>query len=221
MKKILIIAPHPDDEILGVGGSMAKWIDEGNEVYVAILTRVYAPDLDETISIIGRKEAKKAHKYLGVKKTIFLDFPVLSLSKVGHVQINKQLTEILESIKPNIMLIPFFGDVHQDHKWFSNSSMVAARPFYEFAPKAIFAYETLSETNWDVPGVTTSFTPSIYIDITKYINKKIEAMKIYKSQNKLYPHARSIESIESLAKYRGCTVNLNYAESFISVRQIL
>ena len=221
MRKILVLAPHPDDEVLGVGGTIAKWASEGDEVYVAILTCVKAPDFDEQISVVGRQEAQLAHQFLGVKKTIFLDLPVLALDSVGHVKVNQAITDLMRSVSPDVLFIPFIGDVHQDHKWFANSAMVASRPFYDFAPSTILAYETLSETYWDIPLSTPDFTPSVFVNISDFLDMKIEAMKLYHSQSKQFPHERSIETLKALARVRGSSMHLSAAEAFMNVRNVM
>lgn len=219
--KVLIIAPHPDDEVLGVGGTIAKFVSEGKEIYVVICTKGYPPDFDIELIEIGRKETKEVHKFLGVKETIFLDFPAANLDKVPHKEINNKLTEVLEYIKPNMVFIPFGGDLHIDHQKIFHSSLVALRPINSFKIEKIYAYETLSETNWNAPYLITHFVPNVYIDISKYLDRKEEAMKIYNSQLKEFPHERSIESIRALAMLRGSTVTLKAAEAFILIREVI
>lgn len=221
MRKILVLAPHPDDEVLGVGGTIAKWANQGDEIYVAILTCLKGPDFDEQISTIGRQEAKLVHEYLGVKETFFFDFPVLNLQSLGHVKINRAISDLMHDVNPDILFIPFIGDVHQDHKWLSNSAMVAARPFYDYSPSTILAYETLSETYWDIPGSTPDFVPSVFVNISDFLDNKIESMNLYHSQTKKCPHERSIENIKALAKVRGASMHLEAAEAFMNVRNII
>ena len=220
MSKILVIAPHPDDEILGVGGTIAKFSNSKNQVYVVILTKVYPPDFDPAISIQGQKEALKAHKVLGVTKTFFLDFPVLSLSLISPVKLNNALLKIIKKVKPAKMFVPFPGDIHDDHQKTFFSSLVCARPNIPDPPDEIYAYETLSETNWNAPYLTPSFCPNVFINIERTLAKKIQAMQKYKSQLKRFPHERSIISIKNLARFRGSTVHLHAAESFVLIRKI-
>ncbi len=219
--KILVIAPHPDDEILGVGGTIAKFAFEGKDIYVLICTKGYPPDFDMELVEVGREEAKKAHQFLGVKETIFLDFPAANLDKVSHKEINNKLVEILEYIKPNMVFIPFGGDLHIDHQKIFHSSLVALRPINSFKVEKIYIYETLSETNWNAPYLISNFIPNVYVDISEYLDKKEEAMKIYKSQLKEFPHERSLESIKALAMLRGSTIGVKAAEAFILIREVI
>ena len=220
-KKILVIAPHHDDEVLGVGGTIARFAAEGAEVSVAILTKGCAPEFDEAAYEIDCQEAKAAHKLLGVKQTIFVPFPAARLDTVPHLEVNKKLVEICRQVQPEIMFIPFNGDIHLDHQRVFLSSLVAARPVNVDAPTTIYAYETLSETNWNAPYLTPNFVPNVFIDISPYLETKIQAMQAYVSQIKPFPNERSEESLRALATLRGSTVNFFAAEAFVLVRQII
>jgi LmbE family N-acetylglucosaminyl deacetylase len=219
-KKVIVIAPHPDDEILGVGGTIARFSDEGAEVYIVIITKGYPPLFDEESINIGRKEALEAHKFLNVKETFFLSFPAANLDSIPSREINDKLIDIFKDIKPDIIFIPFNGDIHIDHQRIFLSALVAARPNNSEFPSFIYAYETLSETNWNAPYITPNFVPNVFIDISQYLDKKIEAFKKYKSQIKEFPHERSIESLKMLAMLRGSTVGCYAAEAFVLVRGV-
>lgn len=222
MKKILVIAPHPDDEVLGVGGTIAKLTSMGNEVYVAIITRGFLPLYDDAMVVKGRNEVQEVHKFLGIKETIFVDrFPAAQLDTVPHFEINAELKKIVNAIKPEMFFIPFNGDIHLDHQRVFASSLVAIRPNGSgFLPLATYAYETLSETNWNAPYVTTGFMPNVFIDVSDFFDKKIQAMKLYRSQLKPFPHERSIESLCALATLRGSTIGVKAAEAFVLIREV-
>lgn len=222
-KKILIIAPHADDEIIGCGGLMAKSIAEGNLVYVIIATNAHigAPDLFRKDGIEKvRAEALLAHNYLGVKETFFLDFPAPALNSYPEYKISLALSKIFNDLKPDIIYLPHPGDLHQDHKALYRSSLVAARPQGDYTIKEIYCYETLSETEW-APYQEKPFIPNVFVDISAYFNLKIRAMQFYESQIKNFPHTRSVETFEALAKYRGSTIGVQRAESFILERLII
>lgn len=215
--KILIFAPHNDDEVLGVGGTIAKYTNLGHEVFVCEVTKSVKKEYLKMI----RCEALEAHKILGVKETIFLDFPVVRLKETPLVDVNSEFSRIVKDIKPNIAFIPHKGDMHMDHAIVSHSAMVAMRPIGNRNIEAIYAYETLSETEWNIPSVENAFIPNVWSDISHYMQKKIAAMSCYKSQLNQAPHPRSNEIIESLAKLRGSTVGVSYAESFMLIRNII
>lgn len=219
--RVLIIAPHPDDEVLGVGGTIARFADEGHEVYVVIMTKGYPPDFSEETNQTDRQEALAAHQVLGVKETMFLSLPAARLDTVPHRDVNAQLFELIQKIQPNTLFIPFVGDIHIDHQLVFLSSLVAARPNNPDAPKAIYAYETLSETNWNAPYLTANFVPNVFVDISPYLETKLEAMGMYASQIKPFPNERSEESLRALATLRGSTVGRFAAEAFYLVRQVI
>ena len=217
---VLVIAPHPDDEILGCGGTIANRVATGHNVYVCIVTKGCPPLFDEKFVEQGRSECREADKYLGVKETCFLDFPAAMLEEVPRYRLNDGINAIVQRIKPEEVYIPHRGDMQIDHKMVVDASMVALRPKYEHKVKRIYAYETLSETGWDVPNTVNEFIPTVYEDISDTISKKIEAMSIFKSQLSVFPAARSLGAIEALAKYRGATVNVMAAEAFTLIREI-
>lgn len=217
---VLVIAPHPDDEILGVGGTMAKRVAQGNDVYVCVVTKGCVPLFEEAFVEQGRSEAREAHGYLGIKETFFLDFPAVMLETVPRHELNAKIADVIAKIQPDEVYIPHRGDMQIDHQMVADAAMVGLRPKYAHVVKRIYAYETLSETGWNIPNVQNEFIPTVYEDITDTLDKKIKAMGIYRSQLAEFPNARSIGAIESLAKYRGAMVNVMAAEAFMLVREI-
>lgn len=218
--KVLVIAPHPDDEIIGVGGTIANRTKKGDEVYVCIVTKGITPIFNPEFIEQGRKECREADKKLGVKETIFLDFPAVMLETIPRYKFNAKIAEVVEKINPDEVYIPHRGDMQLDHQMVVDAAMVAVRPRGNNYPKRIYAYETLSETGWNIPNVNNEFIPTVYEDITDTIDLKIEAMKIFESQLALFPAARSIGAIEALAKFRGATVSLKSAEAFSLIREV-
>lgn len=214
--KIIVFAPHNDDEVLGVGGTIAKYTAKGDEVYICEVTVGTNKERAKKI----KEEALNAHKILGVKKTFFLDFPVVNLNQVPTKELNEKIHQIVQKVKPEIAYIPHKGDMHIDHKIVAESTMVALRPVDSPQLKAIYAYETLSETEWNIPSIDNAFNPNVYEDITDTIGIKIEAMKCYQSQLYEFPHPRSLQAIEVLSQLRGSTICVNNAESFMLVREI-
>lgn len=217
---VLVIAPHPDDEILGCGGTIARLNEEAHDVHVAILTRGTPPLFTEDFVLRGREYAKKSHSYLGVKQTIFCDFPAAALNTVPHQEVNKKVDEIVRELKPEILFIPFSSDIHLDHQYTFLSSMVAARPNRNGYPKKIYAYETLSETNWNAPYLTSGFHPNVYFDISEYLDKKLAAFSMHLDQVKEFPHERSLHTLKALATLRGSTIHRHAAEAFVLIREV-
>lgn len=217
---VLVIAPHPDDEILGVGGTIAKKTMNGDAVYVCIVTKAGEPLFKSELVEQGRKECRDADNYLGVKKTFFLDFPAVRLEEVPRYKLNDGLMQIVQKVNPDEVYIPHRGDMQLDHKMVVDAAMVALRPKYKHVVKRIYSYETLSETGWDIPNTVNEFIPTVYEDISDTLDKKLGAMNIFQSQLADFPAARSLGAIEALAKFRGATVNVMAAEAFSLIREI-
>lgn len=223
-KRILVVAPHCDDEVLGCGGTMAKLTNAGHDVTVLMITNgnIGAPELfskEDTEN--NRKEAIKACDRLGVKKVEFLDFPAPRLDTIASYKLSKAIKDIIFKYEIHTMYIPHRGDIHHDHAVTYDCSLVAARPIDGCPIRKILAYETLSETEWAAPLQNNAFIPTIFEDITDFIDLKIDAFQEYRSQVKIFPHSRSIESIRALSMHRGVTVGVKFAESFMLVREIL
>ncbi len=216
--RVLVFAPHNDDEVLGVGGTIAKYAQQGHEVYVCEVTS-WLQNMESTNAL--KEEAFKAHDILGVKDTIFLDLPVVRLKETPTVTKNRKFVEVVREIKPDIAFIPHTGDMHVDHGETALAAMVALRPLENPQLKGLYIYETLSETEWNIPNTANSFIPNVWSDISESFALKLEAMKCYKSQLHDFPHPRSLEAIEALARLRGSTIGVNYAESFACVRERL
>lgn len=219
--KVLVVAPHADDEVLGVGGTIAKYINEGNEVYVCVMTTGHFSMFPQDVLDELRNEAIEAHNFLGVKETYFLELPAVMLSEVPKYEVNKKISEIIDKVQPDIVFIPHFGDMHLDHYIVSQAVMVGVRPIREHKILEVYSYETLSETEWNIPHVTNAFIPNTYVDITEYLDKKKTSMEYFSTQLTEFPHPRSIEAIESLAKLRGSTIGRRAAEAFCLVRRII
>lgn len=219
--RVLVVAPHPDDEVLGCGGTMARLTAIGNEVHVLVATTGKAPQFPAEGVEQVREEMRRAHKTLGITRTYQLDLPAAALDTVPASQVNRAIGEIIDSVRPDTLLLPFFGDIHTDHQIVFTAAMVAARPRHAHAPKQILCYETLSETNWYAPPMTPAFTPNVFVNITDSLATKIEAFRKFESQMRDFPEERSVEAIAALARMRGATVFLPAAEAFVNARQII
>lgn len=219
--RTLVIAPHPDDEVLGAGGTIARLAAAGSDVYVAVVTEGKPPSYSrEQVSRV-QDEARMAHKLLGVKETFWLGLPAAALAETPHSEVNGALFRLILRLRPKTLLLPFAGDMHVDHQLIFTSALVAARPHQEDYPELILAYETLSETNWNAPYLTPHFTPNVFIDISAELEHKLEAMRCFTSQVRPAPHERSIETIRALATLRGATVLKSAAEAFVLIRHVL
>lgn len=217
--KILIIAPHPDDEVLGCGGTIKKYANNGDEVSLCIATKAYTPDWTEEFLSKRDVEIKEANNILGIKKTYFLDFLAAKLDTIPSKEINAAIENVIKEVQPQIIYIPHKGDLHSDHKIVFCSSLVASRSAHNNFIKKILSYEVLSETDWAEPEAI--FAPNVYIDVSSTIDDKLKAMQAYKSEIKKYPHSRSLEIIKILSQKRGAEVNLEFAEAFVLIKEII
>lgn len=219
--KMLVIAPHPDDEVLGIGGTIARRRKEGWNVCACIVTRP-GPDLyDQRKVEKGRAEASDAKDVLGTDELCFMNLePTIGSVRPQNYYV-KNMEKIIESYGPDEIYIPHWGDMHLDHKAICESVMVATRPKPHKKRIKILAYETLSETGNGIVNASNVFMPNVYIDISEYIHIKLEAVRKYASQVGDFPDARSVRAVEALAMYRGASIGVNAAEAFQLIREII
>jgi LmbE family N-acetylglucosaminyl deacetylase len=223
-KKLLIIAPHPDDEVLGCGGTIKKKISQGHEVSVLIATNANKsmPErytLDKLDKI--RQAALNAHDLLGIHETIFEDFPAPMLDQHPLSKMAESIHNIISDKKYDTVYVPHRGDIHNDHKVIFDATLVACRPVGDYSVRKILAYETLSETEWAHPYASDAFIPTVFETLSKEaFQLKLNAMERYDSQLRSFPASRSLEALEALAKYRGSTINVERAEAFMLIREI-
>jgi LmbE family N-acetylglucosaminyl deacetylase len=175
---------------------------------------VYPPGVWEVC--VG--EARLAHGVLGVKQSIFMDNPAVTLGQIPVHELNDQILAVVRDVAPDIVLVPFY-DRHIDHRLVFDTVMVAARPVGAGKDlRMVAAYETLSETHWNAPHIEPAFAPNWCVDITGEIEVKLDAVQCYQSAIEISPIARSIEAVRSLAQFRGSQANMGYAEAFHVIR---
>lgn len=219
-KRILVIAPHPDDEILGCGGMMLKNIKLGNEVFVCIVTKGYPPLFKEERIKKNSEDAISCHASIGVKESFFLDFPSTKLETIDRAKMNDKILEVIKKVNPDEVYIPHWGDMQRDHQVVAEACMVAVRPKYKPQVKRVYSYETLSETGWNAPNIQNEFIPNVFVDISDFLEDKKKALSMYTLQIADYPDPRSMEAVEALAKYRGALMHMKAAEAFTLIREL-
>ena len=215
---VLVIAAHPDDEILGVGGTIRKHIQSGDEVTVSILTSGIKSrtdyNQDEILKL--RKQSEKALNILGVKKIIYEDFPDNSMDSIPLLEIVKKIEKIKLEINPTRVYTHDSNDLNIDHRVALDAVMAAFRPQPNEICKEILLFEVPSATHWNIG----SFNPKYFVDISDTLETKLEALKEYELEMRDPPHARSIESLRSLATWRGHQIGVYAAEAFVPARII-
>jgi LmbE family N-acetylglucosaminyl deacetylase len=226
MNRILIVAAHPDDEVLGCGGTISRFIDEGNiEVATLILgegitsrdkNRDRESRKDEIESL--KKNIIDANKVLGVKKVFSFDFPDNRFDTVALIDIIKVIEEVKQSFVPDAIFTHFANDMNIDHVITNRAVLTVTRPMSDEPVKEIYAFEVLSSTEWNFPLL---FSPDMFVDIGHNLKKKQEAMRVYKNELREFPHPRSIEGIELNAKTWGMRLGFMYCEAFQTIRRII
>jgi len=214
--RILVFAPHNDDEVLGAGGTIARYAREGHEVCVCVAANGAGED-----GAVNERDGRRAHEILGVSSSLFLDLPAMGLKDLGVVELNGFLERLAAEFRPELAFIPHGGDLHMDHAVLARSALVALRPQYHPQLRAVLAYETLSETEWGPPTAGSAFLPNVWSDISSTLERKLEAFGAYTLQRRAAPHPRSPEAIRALARTRGSSVCLDYAEAFMVMRGLL
>jgi LmbE family N-acetylglucosaminyl deacetylase len=216
--KLLIVAAHPDDEVLGCFGTVSKLIKKGYEAYTLILSqgKTSRGEGDEEIAIL-KEEIQKANGVIGIKKIFLENFPDNSFDSVPLLTIIKKISKVIEEIKPEIIFTHYANDLNIDHRLTYQALITATRPMQGCFVKEIYSFEILSSTEWNYP---LSFLPDIYFDITDTLENKIKAMNCYKSELRDFPHPRSLKGIELNAHYWGMRVGKKAIEAFKVVRII-
>ena len=218
-KSLCVIAPHPDDETLGAGGTMSRFAGEGTRVSVLVvsghLPPLYPPEAFETT----RTEAETAFRSMGVADWEFLEVPATKVHERPVAELNGSIVRFVKKHKPEMVLLPF-PDRHIDHRTIFDAAVVACRPVHPDAPRVVLAYETLSETHWNVPGVEPAFVPELYVDISRSMADKERALAAYASQVNDAP-SRSVDACRALARFRGSQNGCEYAEAFKVVRIVI
>jgi len=216
--KMLVIAPHPDDSILGAGGTMARFTNSGGEVTVLTIAAHQPPLFSENEFRLTIEEAQKAHSLIGVKESIFQNIPALSVDKLDHCELNKIISDVILKVCPDIFLMPYL-DRNIDHVAIFKSAMVSSRPNLSRKGLSIVAaYETLSSTYFNAPYIEPNFTPNWIVDISDFIDIKIDSLRCCESQIGPIPHPRSCEALRALALVRGSQAGMNYGEGFHIIR---
>jgi LmbE family N-acetylglucosaminyl deacetylase len=220
MNSLLIIAVHPDDETLGAGGTLLKYKDLGYTIHWLIVTSINDNRFSVGRKLCRENEIETVSKMYGFSSVDELNLPTMQLDEIKFSVVIEKISEIVNKIKPEIIILPFKDDVHSDHRVVFNAAYSCTKTFrYPFI-KQLLMMETLSETEFAPSTKDTSFIPNVFVDVSNYIDKKINIMKVFESELGNHPFPRSLETIEALAKYRGAMSGCKYAESFMLLKDI-
>ena len=224
-KRVLVIAPHADDETLGVGGTMARLAAAGDDIHVAVVTghgQDPHPLWPRAVWDTVRSEAARAMAVLGVQHLHFEDVPAALVADQPVHRLNRTVAGLVERIQPEILFVPFLFDLHKDHREIFHAASVAWRTSSPTGRKIrqVYCYEVQSETHWNAPYLEAGFTPNTWFDITAHLDTKLRALACYESQVRPPPEpdARSLAAVRALAVWRGSQQNMGAAEAFVTVR---
>lgn len=219
MKSILVIAPHPDDETLGVGGTLLRHRAEKSKIHWLLLTEMKKDRFSaEQIRTRSREINKVAQAY-HFDSVHCLKHPASALDRIPVSELVEGIAQVFRTVKPNMVYLPFYGDIHTDHKIAFEASLACTKWFRFPTVKKIAVYETLSETDVIAKQSTGVFSPNLFVDISSFLSKKLEIAKIYKSEYGKFPFPRSRKAIESLAALRGAAAGYHAAEAFMVLKE--
>jgi LmbE family N-acetylglucosaminyl deacetylase len=226
MKKVLVIAAHPDDEVLGCGGTMARLAAEGAEVHVVILANglTSRPDFDAAQAAAALKvhhdRAERAGKLLDAASVQVLGFSDQKMDTLPLLDITQAIEREIERLQPDTVFTQHGGDLNMDHVITYRATLTATRPMAGRSVRRVYAYEVASSTEWAFQRFEPRFHPSVFFDIASTLEKKIAAMQVYESETRAFPHPRSPEALRAIAHRWGSVVGVQAAEAFELVREI-
>lgn len=222
-RSILVVAAHPDDEVLGCGGTIAKWKRRGDEVHVLLMTDGEGARVgnDETLIKIRNKAAVAANVLLGTDSLHALKLPDNRMDSVSLLDVVKIIEDYIGRFHPDVVLTHHVGDVNIDHRIVHDAVIAACRPQPGFSVNELLFFEIPSSTEWRPPGSGPPFVPNVFVDVSDCFENKAAALQAYKNELRIFPHPRSVEAIQALARWRGAMVGVPMAEAFMLGRLIV
>lgn len=217
---VLVVAAHADDEALGCGGTLMRHVDQGDAVHLLFMTNGTGSRGADDLAVQQRaKAAERASKLIGADSVIQHDYPDNAMDSVPLIEVVKSVERTINIVEPSLIYTHFHNDLNVDHAVCNKAVMTACRPQPGSALKAIYAFEVVSSTEWIDPN-SDSFVPTVFVDISGYLDRKIELLNIYVEEMRPSPHARSISGVQNLAGYRGHSVGVECAEAFSLIRML-
>ena len=225
---VLVVAAHPDDEVLGCGGTLARRSAEGDSVYILFLAegvtaRYPSADLGAAADEIEAREAaaRQAAKQMGAEEPRFVRNPDNRLDTVPLIELSKEIEKEIASLTPSVIYTHHGGDLNLDHRRVHDAVVTACRPVAGHPVKSIYSFEVLSSTEWTHTGALPHFRPQYFVDISDYMDRKLAAIEAYDVEMRSFPHPRSPEAVKALAQFRGAASGCPAAEGFVLLRQIV
>jgi LmbE family N-acetylglucosaminyl deacetylase len=220
--RVLTIAPHADDETLGCGGTLLKHRSQGDHLSWAVVTRAHQPQWGQEQLDRKESEIQSVSVAYDFEKVFRLDFPTIRMDTVPLDEVINALRGVIDEARPDCIYLNHSGDVHSDHRVIFSAVTSVVKPFYRarHQVRRLLSYEVLSSTDAAPPDRATSFVPNVFSDVSAFIDRKLEIMSLYESEAQPAPLPRANESIRALARYRGATIGVEYAEAFMLVREV-
>lgn len=226
MKIVLVVAAHPDDEILGVGGTVARHVASGDKVYAIILGEgqtsrgEHREDISQDVVKELHQNTMESARAVGYTDVYFENFPDNRFDQVDLLDIVKAVEKKVRELKPDIVYTHYSGDLNIDHQYTARAVLTATRPIGDYCVSEIYAFETLSSSEWNFDySAQPAFCPNVFVDITDYYINKENAMNCYVSELCEFPHPRSLKGMDVLSKTRGMAAGMERAEAFMLVRK--
>lgn len=219
--KVLVISAHPDDETIGAGGTIARHIETGDSVYWCVVTQGHSDLCSNDIILRSRQQVLAVQQLYGIKEVFFCGYPSVQLNIIPQLKLCSSLHEIVSSVMPEIVYTTPSDDINQDHRIVHDCTLIATRPLPSSSVRRLLSYEICTTTRFGIPSGSNSFYPTVYVDISKYIDIKLKAMSVYSTELHDFPHPRSLLGIELFAKERGISIGVEAAECFKLVREII
>lgn len=219
-KRVLVISAHPDDEILGLGGTVAMCAARGDQVTVALIADGNSARYDSEKTEGVRASARQAARELGVSDIRFAGFADQRLDVVPVLQITQWIERLLQEVRPQVIYTHHRGDINRDHQVVYEATLTAARPYSSPFVERILCYETPSATEWAGPSPDTHFVPNVFVDISEHLESKLSAMAAYVTELRPFPHPRSLEALRIRAGHWGSIIGVAAAEPFMLAREI-
>lgn len=220
MNTVLVVAAHPDDEVLGAGGTLARHVHCGDRVHALLVaegaTSRYAPGMAEVLA----KCTRRAAQVLGFASVEQLSLPDQRLDTVPLLEVTREVENVVDRVRPDVVYTHFPGDVNADHGVVARAAWTACRPYVLPGLRLFAAFETPSSTEWAWPVDGSTFGPALFVDVTSTLDEKLDAMSCYESELRDYPHPRSLRALRERAAYWGGRVSRPAAEAFQVLREV-
>jgi N-acetylglucosamine malate deacetylase 1 len=218
---VLVVAAHPDDELLGVGATVARHAVAGDVVTAVVVSEGASARYEDGAENVLRASGQAAAKILGVKEIRFLGMRDQHLDAGPILSVIQPIERVVDELRPDIVYTHHWGDLNRDHRVVSEAVMVACRPVGDHYPRKVLLFETPSATEWSPPDPAAQFVPNHFVDVTNTIERKLDAMSCYQTEVRRHPHPRALESLRARAQYWGQIVHTAYAEPFVVAREVV